>query len=143
MGSRGRKSATELTTISGAGVAVTRRPEPPEHLGEEAASVWRAITNGLPADWLSAGALPLLEALCGLTVSQRYILRAIQVLEHGAAVDFNPDEWAGFIRQHSDISGRIASLSTKLRLTPQARYTPGSAATAAGQVSDGPKPWET
>ena len=42
-------------------------------MGDDAAQIWRAITNSLPADWFSAGTLPLLEALCGSTSAYRRI----------------------------------------------------------------------
>ncbi len=92
MGARGRKSAAELATITSTGIAVTRRPEPPAHLGDDAAEIWRSITNSLPADWFSAGTLPLLEALCGLTISQRYTIRSLQRIEREGN-DFERDEW--------------------------------------------------
>ena len=141
MGARGRKSAAELSAISCDGIEIHRRPEPPEHLGDNAAEIWRSITNSLPADWFTPGTLPLLEALCGLTVSQRYTLRSLQVLERGGD-DFDQDEWEGLLKQLGEVSGRIATLATRMRLTPQSRYGPRAAATAGRLPPDGPKPWE-
>ncbi len=141
MGARGRKSAAELATITGTGIAVTRRPEPPAHLGDDAAEIWRSITNSLPADWFSAGTLPLLEALCGLTVSQRNTIRALQRIEREDD-DFERDEWERVLKQLGEVSGRIATLATRMRLTPQSRYGARGADTAARSVGDGPKPWE-
>jgi len=141
MGARGRKSAAELATITSTGIAVTRRPEPPAHLGDDAAEIWRSITNSLPADWFSAGTLPLLEALCGLTVSQRNTIRALQRIEREDD-DFERDEWERVLKQLGEISGRIATLATRMRLTPQSRYGARGADTAARSVGDVPKPWE-
>ncbi len=141
MGARGRKSAAELATITSTGIAVTRRPEPPAHLGDDAAEIWRSITNSLPADWFSPGTLPLLEALCGLTVSQRCTLRALQVAERGGD-DFDRESWEKLQKQLGEVSGRIATLATRMRLTPQSRYGARGADTAARSVGDGPKPWE-
>ncbi len=121
MGSRGRKSAAELATVGPGGLALARRPEPPAHLGDDAAEIWRSITNSLPADWFSAGTLPLLEALCGLTISQRNTIKALQRIEREGN-DFERDEWERVIKQLGEISGRIATLATRLRLTPQSRY---------------------
>jgi len=151
MGARGRKSAAELTTISGSGLAITRRPEPPAYLSEDAAEIWRSIVNSLSADWISPGSLPLLEALCGLTISQRYALMALQRIEEGADSEFDIEEWRGLQRQCGDLSARIAALATRLRLTPQSRYTPATAARRAqGAPGAGrrlydrgsPAPWE-
>ncbi len=92
MGARGRKSAAELSTISSGGLEIHRRPDPPEHLGEDAVKVWRAVVNSLPADWFSPGTQPLLEAFCGLTVSQRNTIMALERIEREAN-DFQRDEW--------------------------------------------------
>ena len=141
MGKRGRKSAAELSTISGAGLELHRRPDPPEHMSDEATAIWRSITNSLPADWFTPGTLPLLEALCGLTVSQRNIAKALRRIEDDDN-DFERDSWERVIKQLGEVSGRIATLATRLRLTPQSRYGPRAAATAGRLPLDGPKPWE-
>ena len=141
MGARGRKSSKELSTISAGGLEIHRRPDPPDKMGEDAEAIWRAVVNSLPADWFTPGTLPLLEAFCGLTVSQRFTLRALQRIEREAN-DFRRDEWERILKQLGEISGRIATLATRLRLTPQSRYGARSADTAARSVGDGPKPWE-
>ena len=141
MGARGRKSSKELSTISAGGLEVHRRPEPPEHMGEDAVKVWRAVVNSLPADWFTPGTRPLLEALCGLTISQRLTLRAVQKVERDGE-DFDGASWVNLLRQLGEISGRIATLATRLRLTPQSRYGARGADTAARSVGEGPKPWE-
>ena len=141
MGARGRKSSKELSTISAGGLEIHRRPDPPEHLGEDAVKVWRATVNSLPADWFSPGTLPLLEAFCGLTVSQRNTIMALQRIEREAN-DFQRDEWARVLKQLGELSGRIATLATRMRLTPQSRYGARGADTAARSVGDLRKPWE-
>jgi phage terminase small subunit len=138
---RGRKSAAELSTISGAGVAIIRRPDPPAHLGEDAATIWRATVNSLPADWLGHGAQPLLAAFCALTVSQQFTIRALQRIEDGDD-EFSHPGWAELQNQLGQISGRVATLATRLRLTPQSRYGARSADTAARNEATGPPPWE-
>ncbi len=142
MGARGRKSSAELSTISAAGLEVHRRPDPPEHMGDEAVAIWRAVVNSLPADWFTPGTLPLLDALCGLTVSQRFTIRSLQVIERGGD-DFDRDEWERLLKQLGEVSGGISTLATRMRLTPQSRYGPRGAATAGRLPPDGPKPWET
>ncbi len=141
MGARGRKSSKELSTISSGGLELHRRPDPPAHLGDDAAEIWRAVVNSLPADWFSPGTQPLLEAFCGLTISQRNTIRALQRIEREAN-DFQRDEWERVLKQLGEISGRIATLATRMRLTPQSRYGARSADTAARGVGDFKKPWE-
>jgi hypothetical protein len=90
--------------------------------------------------------LPLLEAFCGLAVSQQLTLRALQRAERSVGNEFDIDEWAAIQRQLGEISGRVATLATRLRrlrLTPQSRYGPRSAATAANQGSSARKLWES
>jgi phage terminase small subunit len=141
MGARGRKSAKSLTTISVGGIEIHSRPEPPEYLADDAKSIWRAITNTLPADWFSPGTLPLLEALCGLTISQRNTIKALQRIERESN-DFERDEWERVLKQLGEISGRISTLATRMRLTPQSRYGARGADTAGRLPPDGPPPWE-
>ncbi len=141
MGARGRKSSKELSTISAGGLEIHRRPDPPDKMGEDAVAIWRAVVNSLPADWFSPGTLPLLEAFCGLTVSQRNTIRALQRIEREAN-DFRRDEWERTLKQLGEVSGRIATLATRMRLTPQSRYGARSADTAARSVGDFEKPWE-
>jgi phage terminase small subunit len=121
---------------------MVRRPVPPAHLGDEAQAIWRATVNSVPADWFPPGTRPLLEALCGLAVSQQYALRALQRIESGEE-QFDQNRWERLQKQLGEVSGRVATLATRLRLTPQSRYGPRSAATAARGNHDGPKPWET
>jgi hypothetical protein len=83
----------------------------------------------------------LLEALCGLTVSQQLTLRSLQRLERGGD-DFDRDDWVVLLNQLGTLSGRIATLATKMRLTPQSRYGARGAATAGQLLPDGPKPWD-
>ena len=58
------------------------------------------------------------------------------------ANDFRRDEWERTLKQLGEVSGRIATLATRMRLTPQSRYGPRAAATAGQLPPDGPKPWE-
>ncbi len=142
MGTRGRKSANELATVSPAGVGLTRRPEPPAHLGDAAADIWRATTNSLPAEWFTPGTLPLLEAFCGLSVTQQLIIRNLQRVERSAGDDFDRYEWEALLKHLGEISGRVATLATRMRLTPQSRYGARAADTAARASCSATKLWE-
>ena len=41
-------------------VLVVRRPDPPDHLSDEARMEWREVVNSLPADHFCRGMHPLL-----------------------------------------------------------------------------------
>ena len=92
MGARGRKSSAELTLAARAeGVLVARRPDPPDHLSDEAATEWREIVNSLPADHFSRATHPMLEAYCRHAVQARQIDRMQQDLDNqeGATPDYD------------------------------------------------------
>jgi hypothetical protein len=55
---------------------------------------------------------------------------------------FGVDHWNALLRVQERQSALLASLATKLRLTPQSRYGPRSADTAARNEAAGPPPWE-
>jgi hypothetical protein len=140
MKQRGRKSAAELSIIGAGGIAVARRLDPPSQLSDEMADIWRGIVNGKPGDWFDAGSAPVLAQYCRHVIAAR---RASQlILEEEAADGFGVDHWNALLRVQERQSALLASLATKLRLTPQSRYGPRGAATAALNEATGPAPWE-
>ena len=56
--------------------------------------------------------------------------------------EFDHPNWQNLQKQLGEVSGRVATLATKLRLTPQSRYGARAADTAARNEAVGPKPWE-
>ena len=142
MGNRGPKSSTELTTISGAGITTQRRLDVPADLTAEQADVWRAIVNANPADLFNTGSAALLSQLCRHTIAARRVAASLWKAET-AEGDFNEDRWFKLLARQEAESKILASLATRLRLTPQSRYTPRSAASAGQRVRTGPAPWET
>jgi hypothetical protein len=50
-------------------------------------------------------------------------------------------EYYALLRAHGYQSELIARHSTKLRLTPQARYAPSTAKREAAKMLEGPEPW--
>ncbi len=55
---------------------------------------------------------------------------------------FDLDAWLALLRAQDRESGRIAQSATKLRLTPQSRYTPSTATVRADRDTGGKKPWD-
>ena len=142
MGSRGRKSAAEIAFISGVGITSTRRLSPPPDPTEEQAEVWRGIVNAHPGDWFGPGSAPVLAALCRHVTAGRRVAGWIARLE--AAEDgLDEERWFKLLARQEAESKAVAALATRLRLTPQSRYTPHGAATAGRGTQDGPRPWET
>ena len=128
----GRSSAASLAI---APVAAWARLEPPQTLTPCQAAIWREIVATKPSEWFKADCAPILEAYCKSITHYRDLVEML---------DSPPSD----LRQHIkllDATGRQArlmgELASKLRLTPQARYTPGSAATAAKKSGAAAKPW--
>jgi hypothetical protein len=130
----GRESAASLEVATV--VALPERPDPPSNLTEGEATEWRNVVATKPADWFMRDSQPVLAAYCQAIVRHRFLM----------------DKWhegaAATIKEMKDLSGMInttanllAQLATKLRLTQQSRYTPGSANTAS-KKSSGSKLWQ-
>ncbi|HSG15824.1 MAG TPA: hypothetical protein VLE70_05820 [Anaerolineae bacterium] len=141
MGSRGRKSAVELSVIGPGGVSSARRPDPPSELTDEMREVWRTVVNGKPADWFDAGSAPVLAQYCRHVIAARRVAQLIAKIEREE--EFDADLWNRLLRAQERQSAQIASLGTKMRLLPQSRYDARSAARAARRVPERPAPWES
>ncbi len=76
------------------------------------------------------------------------MIKALQSAERGGNDadrddwNFDRESWEKLQRQLGEISGRIATLATRMRLTPQSKYGARGADTAARSVGDIRKPWE-
>jgi hypothetical protein len=55
---------------------------------------------------------------------------------------FDEEKWLKLLARQESESKALAALATRLRLTPQSRYSPHGAAAARRRSFDGPKPWE-
>ena len=120
---------------------------PPKDLTPKQQAIWRELVASVDRDWFG-DTRPLLTELCAHIDYARMIAGAIeQVRAKLAELELGSKEHkalsrqlAGLLRAHGMQSSSIASLSTKLRLTPQARQS----ARRASQVRDrtGPRPWE-
>lgn len=142
MGKRGPKSVAELTApLVGGALQVQARPDAPYDLADEAAEVWRAVIEALPADWLGAEAHPVLAAYCRTTVQ----LRRLGQLIHQAETDAGPLDvvaYTGLLRAHGAAAQVLKTLATSLRLTPQTRLRAETAARKVDGTPIGRKPWE-
>ena len=132
----GRQSAASLEVAS---ISIPQRPEPPDSLTPSQAITWRKIAATKPPDWFSADVQPILEAYCKAIDFQRTITseREQMVIEAGVVA---AKELHGIEEKNAKL---IATLATKMRLTPQSRYTPKTAMTAHKRSGGGEKkPWE-
>lgn len=97
-------------------IEVVERIKPPHDLHDEEVEVWAAIVSAHPADWFSASSAPLLAQLCRHTIHAR---RVAELIERTIAA-ISVDDYDKLLKMQERESRAMASLATKLRLTPQA-----------------------
>lgn len=120
---RGRKANLGAVTV-----LPGDRPSAPEALCEAGKELWERVIRSLPADFLRGADLVLLHAYCE------------QWAQYQAALGrWLSEEEKGDWDRSQDALKSWVTLSTKLRLTPQARYDAAKASTAAKRM--GEKPW--
>ena len=128
----GRPSAASLAV---APVAPWARLEAPQTLTPCQVALWREIVATKPSDWFKADCAPILEAYCKAITHYRDLVTLLDTPPADLGEHLKLLEAAG---KQARLMGEIAS---KLRLTPQARYTAGSAATASKKAAMAAKPW--
>ena len=136
-----------LSSSADGPIIPSKRAAPPADLTVTQQKIWRELVAAVDRDWFG-DTRPLLTELCAHIDFARMLASAIeQVRTRLAELPLGSREeramsrqLASLIRQHGRQSSSIASLSTKLRLTPQSRQS----ARRADQVRNrtGPRPWE-
>lgn len=166
MGKRGPKSTVSLAVVPGGAVAyMPQRPEPPKELSREGKVAWRSYVARMPADWFTDETLPMLLELCRSVVKSARFEAELEELtgrSKGLAKrlreeepDLSPRLMNQRIQIHydriydlnklqQDQARMIATMSTKLRLTPQSRFDRKVAARVANEEPPAPrkKLWE-
>jgi P27 family predicted phage terminase small subunit len=110
--------------------------EPPESVSEAAAVVWREVVATKPAEWFQADTAPVLEAYCNTIVEYRRVAEALAATGPSDLSTYRP-----LVDMAEKLGRAITSMATKMRLTPQSRYTPISAGTAAKKAGAASRPW--
>lgn len=90
------------------------------------------------ADWIPRGAFGSLVQYCRHVVAAR---RVAQMIE--ASDGLSVEDYDRLLKMQERESRALSSLATRLRLTPQSRYTPGRAATKGSTGGQKRKPWES
>jgi len=137
----GRKSVEALSVV----VSLPgQRLEPPESLTEAQKETWRAVVATKPPEWFAADSAPVLVAYCKAVASHAFVALQLERFEKRKRMDGKAlAAYRAMLKSQATQGALVASLATKLRLTPQSRYTPQSAATASRKTSDAQKkPWE-
>jgi hypothetical protein len=125
----------------------SRRAPPPADLSPSQRKIWREIVASVDRDWFNDVTPLLTELVCHVSYAREIAGAIEQVRAQLVGLPLGSKEeramsrqLASLMRQHGRQSSSIASLSTKLRLTPQARQS----SRRADQVRNrtGPRPWE-
>jgi phage terminase small subunit len=131
----GRQSAASLSVAPAAPWA---RLDPPEHLTESQRKLWVAVVATKPAEWFKADSAPVLEAYCQAVDNYR---RTQQALDETQALDLA--QYKTLSELSAKQASLVSSLATKLRLTPQSRYTPDKAAVHDRKTgTEARRPWD-
>lgn len=113
---------------------------PPHTLSDRQRALWLQIVNSKPAGWFTDDTQPMLAALVAHIETFELLER-----EFRGVNSLDTADKLGWLeklaRMRERESRAIASLSTKLRITQQSRYTPKAASTATKRTT--PAPWET
>lgn len=134
-----RRSKESLSVVTG---LPGQRQQPPDRLSAEAVAVWREIVASKPHDWFTADNRHLLEALCGAIVAHRAIAAQLTACSTGGLTSDEALKRYDRLTKLADRLIRVmATVSTKLRLTNQSRYTPAAAGTASKKAR-GARPWD-
>jgi hypothetical protein len=127
MQTRGRNARTALAVVT-SGVTIGESPDPPASLSPREKAVWRATIDAMPPGWFGPESWPLVERLCVVQCQCRDLDQALK--PHESAVPTDPEELARYktvTALRVTLTAQLASLSTKLRITPHSRYDPESA----------------
>lgn len=107
------------------------RPEPPDILSEAEAGMWRDIVARMPVDWFTVETHPLLAAYCQHAMIAEEIMTVIRANKLGNEKKLSDKLFYRELRSHAalrNMLGRehrhMATLATKLRLTPQSKHEP-------------------
>ena len=124
-----RKSAAALATVT---PVTDSRPAPPDSLTEAEVEAWWAIVRRLPQDWFPKETHGLLAALLKHQTTHRVLCGLIEdfnmAMLQGTDIGMAP--YNQLLGMRARETKAMADLATKLRLTPQSRYQPRTAARA-------------
>ncbi|SEN71410.1 hypothetical protein SAMN05216404_106167 [Nitrosospira multiformis] len=133
-----KKSAASLSVV--AVKPRDSRLEPPANITDRQRELWLEIVASKPADWFTRDAQSLLLGYVKAIASYEILSARVDAVEAQGGMDDLKDEdklYAMLERQ----ARLVQSFATKMRLTQQARYTTGSAATATEKAGKS-RPWD-
>ena len=114
------------------------RPEPPGHLTERHAKIWRQVAATKPADWFRADTFPLLAAYCHHVAAAMEIDRKIEANRASA----DTDDMEQLFKMRERESRAIVALARSMRLTQQSQLKAETAYSRQKNEPASSPPWE-
>ena len=142
MKQRGRKSGAALSVVP-ATIGLEVLPSPPEHLTDAQSAIWRMVMASRGGDLIAVEAYPVLVEYCRLVDGANQVAEQLAEFDpEWAKADEGLKRWDKLLGMQDRLTGRITSVATKLRLTPQSRYVPHAAGRHA-ERGEKRRPWES
>lgn len=144
MAKRGRLSRAELAISDVPVVDVSRRmpAPPPAELTDAQAQVWRDAVSSMPGDWLTRGAYEILIEYCRHVCRARLIEAEVAHFDREwVAADGGLERLNQLLAMAERETKALTACARALRLTPQSRMEPRTAARAVGSLTPYPSPW--
>lgn len=108
------------------------RPAAPAALTARQRILWGEIVASVPAAWFTSAMTPLVKLLVGHAETAEEIQQALDSIDPDDLLD-RPDRqrfFAQLLQLRRAESNMVLTLSTRLRLTPQSRFSAAAAGTA-------------
>jgi hypothetical protein len=137
----GRKSNATFAVVGG--TDIDGRPKAPSGLTDFQREVWNRTVANEAADTFRTAALQqlLMEYCRHVETADRLSGQVDRYTAEGS--NYELSEIDTLLRMRDRETKALADKATKLRLTNQARYTPGAAGTAAKKGAEERKPWSS
>ena len=141
MKKRGPASGADLSVVPP--MPELRTPPPPAYLTTEQGGEWRRIVAAMPAGFFGQETWPILAAHVANITACRRVAERINLVDP-ATLTTSPglERYDVLLRAQARQTNALLKTATKLRLTPQSRYTPKAAGTAHRNSPKGRRPWE-
>jgi hypothetical protein len=141
---RGRKSQASLVpSLAIVPGSPGLRPDPPAELTAEEQAEWIVVVERMPAAHFPRETWGLLADYCRFSVNARWVGQGMA--EMRARSPYNPaylKDVEKMMKMQKINSSQMASLATKLRLTPATRAAHRTGAGKILQNTSGKRPWQ-
>lgn len=137
-----RKSASDKAVAPVVSLPL-RLPDPPKNLSVAQSEIWKLVIASRSGDMIAPEAYPVLVEYCRSITAADMIAEQIDHFDPlWIAEDDGLKRWDKLLGMQDRVSAKVASLATKLRITPQTRIHKEKAGTIASKGGGQRKPWQ-